>query len=891
MFNVSGEGLVTFFRALPIYGRVSYLGPIKPSHAQLDVLLVATEQNNLFILEWEPLQHEFVTRYTANLHERVGKLREQGHIGAVDPQSRAVCMDIYEGFLKFAPLMPRGGLGELLNMRIDELYVNDVQFLYGCERPTVAVLYSDIHSHVHVTSYAFHADEKKLKKGPLALTNIDAGTGFVVPVPFGGAVLLGEQIVYYTPCVRDKPSLVVSKNLRNPTVFKAWTMITPTVYLLGDFAGKLHLLTLVTKSVPPPQQQQQQKGAGRAPCSVIDMHIEVIGTTSIPSSLSHIGASTVFVGSQMGDSHVIRITGENNNSNNNSKIKKNKNSNVNGDISSDDEFDDEVFGIDDVGGEKGNGFETIDTFTNIGPISDFVIVDLDHRGQGQVVACSGGFKDGSIVVVRNGVGINEISSAPAPGVSGLWSLPDPQNPAKDRYLVLSYLGGTQVLELSEAGFDAALRPATSTGIVRTERTLQCSSMRPFSDGVVQVTPSAVVSLNEAGREVSRWMPPRGQRIELASLGKGAADVLLSLGKGTLVYFKIDPISGHIRKESLRSYTIRKAAAGAQEEGDEEVEEVEEVACLDVGNAATRRDTPPFCVVGTWGLEIVTLSIPDFRVLCRQKIPGDAVPRSIVVAELEDPVEAAKKSAFGDDSAMLIDDESGDDDEARANVLCGLGDGHLLTYKVNRNTGVFSDCKKLSIGTNAVDLRPVRNPETQGTTHVFASSNRPVIIFAGSTNPEYSASSAQQQQQQQQQQQPQSQSEHQQRQQRPPKKLLISSINLKEASHACTLRGAAGDRHGVKAAETFALISSGRLVIGTIDDIQKLHIRKTPQNEMPKRIAFQDETRTFGVISIRSDILPTGEEVSTTHIRMFDDQLSDRKIKIPFFFIDEFALIL
>ena len=44
---------------------------------------------------------------------------------------------------------------------------------------------------------------------------------------------------------------------------------------------------------------------------------------------------------------------------------------------------------------------------NVGPIVDFCVVDLDRQGQGQVVTCSGTFKDGSIRVVRNGIWINE----------------------------------------------------------------------------------------------------------------------------------------------------------------------------------------------------------------------------------------------------------------------------------------------------------------------------------------------------------------------------------------------------------------------------------------------------------------------------------------------------
>jgi len=49
-------------------------------------------------------------------------------------------------------------------------------------------------------------------------------------------------------------------------------------------------------------------------------------------------------------------------------------------------------------------------------------MDLEKQGQGQIVACCGGFKDGSLRVVRNGVGINEIASFDMPGLKNVWSL-------------------------------------------------------------------------------------------------------------------------------------------------------------------------------------------------------------------------------------------------------------------------------------------------------------------------------------------------------------------------------------------------------------------------------------------------------------------------------------
>ena len=41
--------------------------------------------------------------------------------------------------------------------------------------------------------------------------------------------------------------------------------------------------------------------------------------------------------------------------------------------------------------EDGDGsyVEVLDTYTNLGPIIDLCVVDLERQGQGQVVTCSG----------------------------------------------------------------------------------------------------------------------------------------------------------------------------------------------------------------------------------------------------------------------------------------------------------------------------------------------------------------------------------------------------------------------------------------------------------------------------------------------------------------------
>jgi DNA damage-binding protein 1 len=53
--------------------------------------------------------------------------------------------------------------------------------------------------------------------------------------------------------------------------------------------------------------------------------------------------------------------------------------------------------------------------------------------------------------------------------------------------------------------------------------------------------------------------------------------------------------------------------------------------------------------------------------------------------------------------------------------------------------------------------------------------------------------------------------------------------------------------------SLALATDSTITIGTIDEIQKLHIRTVPLGESPRRIAYQESSQTFGVISMRLDM--------------------------------------
>ena len=140
--------------------------------------------------------------------------------------------------------------------------------------------------------------------------------------------------------------------------------------------------------------------------------------------------------------------------------------------------------------------------------------------------------------------------------------------------------------------------------------------------------------------------------------------------------------------------------------------------------------------------------------------------------------------------------------------------------------------QVTLGTQPTVLRPFRS---QSTVNVFACSDRPTVIYS---------------------------SNH---------KLVFSNVNLKEVAHMCPLNSEAYP-------DSLVLATDTAVTIGTIDEIQKLHIRTVPLGESPRRIAYQETTQvrtqftfifkifffliltlfghfqTFGVITSRVDIV-------------------------------------
>lgn len=57
--------------------------------------------------------------------------------------------------------------------------------------------------------------------------------------------------------------------------------------------------------------------------------------------------------------------------------------------------------------------------------------------------------------------------------------------------------------------------------------------------------------------------------------------------------------------------------------------------------------------------------------------------------------------------------------------------------------------------------------------------------------------------------------------------------------------------------SIALVTPTALIIGSVDEIQKLHVRTLPLEETPKRLALQSETSSLGVITYRQEMFQEG----------------------------------
>lgn len=427
-----------------------------------------------------PNFQEIRTKTSGSVKDRIGRAIDNSKIGVMDPQNRMIGLHLYEGHFKVIPMDAKGQLKDAFNIRLEELEVLDIQFLSGCSKATIAVLYQDQRYARHIKTYSINTRDKEFGPGPWAQCNVEHNASELIPVPapYGGVLILGHQTI----CYHSGTAFITIPIQNTRMCAYGWVDTDGSRLLISDQSGGLHVVILTSDLTSR---------------IVETAHIEALGHTSCASSISYLDNGVVFIGSAFGDSQLIKLNPEKD--------------------------------------ALGNYIEVLDTYDNLGPIMDMCVADLDRQGQGQAVTCSGCSKDGSLRIIRNGIGINENAAIELAGIKGMWSL-RPSSTNHDKFLVQAFISETRVLAFEEdEDGDSQLAEGEIVGF-QVGCTLFCGCVS--GNMAMQATERGVVLICcDSLQAIDKWDPPAGLNITVAS--GNSSRVVLALGGGNLVHLEVD----------------------------------------------------------------------------------------------------------------------------------------------------------------------------------------------------------------------------------------------------------------------------------------------------------------------------------------------------------------
>ena len=752
---------------VPVRGRIVTLQSFRPTGSDTDYLLYTTERKRYAILSYNTSRKVVETRSSGDWSDCVGREKEGAPICIIDPMLKCVICHFYDGFLNVIPMALGGALmdthSDTFNVRLLENSALSMCFLGGTststsgsadaganktQHPVIAYIYQDVKGTYHATTKILDMDSKKLIEGPWTLkyNPIDAMSTILFAHPPTGdnaVIIVGhKQITYYN----GTTSKTVSMEAK---IILCYGRVDENRYLLGDERGNLWLLVV------------------NCPDNIVkSLDLECMGEINIPSTITYVTDGVVFIGTQYGDSELIHLADE----------------------------------MIDKGTHK-SYIQSSTEYTSLGPILDFDTVTSNQ--QHAVVTCSGMGKNGTLRIVRNGIGMHEQAEVEIPGITALFAIHLPGD-VYDKYLLQSFIHATRILAIS----DDEMAEDTIPGFLSHESTLYAGNISTGSGGdfdfMLQVTPPQIVLVryvDGAFETVDSWKP-EGANVTVASANR-AGQVVIALRGGVVVSFQCDENG------------IRELARCAFEE---------EVSCINLnpvfadvssmdidngGHDGLRRNNEisKLAAIGLWNDFTVRLvALPNLSQLHRIDLGSDTQPRSLVLSLLE-----------SNQSPMLF---------------VGFGDGQLLSYQIGVVTdnsdsdGVLTvsvnNRKKVSLGTQAITLTAFQAIE--GKTCVFAASDRPSIAYSSNG------------------------------------KTMYSNINITgDVTYACPF-------HCELFHDSLALASDDSLIIGTIDDIQKLHVHTFKLGETPRRIAYHEPGKVFCVGCVASE----NERLETNSVKFIDE---------------------
>ncbi|KAF8248907.1 DNA damage-binding protein 1 [Wilcoxina mikolae CBS 423.85] len=631
--------LRTSFR---VYGSINGLLTLRPSNSSTDHLFITTDHNDYFTVSWDRERDTIRNERTAqDVADRFLRDAPGGPRYIADPGGRMLGIHVYEGLFLAIPFVLAekkgrrkttskgeiGNLDEHSTIRMKELMIIDIAFLYGTDIPVLAVLHrGGKPDTAQLSTYKVtkSGGACELQEWEIKSSSLEAAAKVLIPLPepLGGVLVVGEQMVFYLPAPGEH-SRAIKRPLVEPTVFQAWGMVDRQRYLLGDEVGKLKMLFL--------QLDEDDK--------IVDIKVETIGETSTANTLIYLDNGHVFVGSQHGDSQLVKLS------------------------------------------PQEPKCQVIQSLTSLAPILDFQVVGASHSGtedqqnqytsgQTKIVSGCGGFSTGGLRSMRSGVGLKDSAIlGDMDGVRGLWAVKIDAASEFDDILLVSFIDETRIFRFDPDGEVEELN--NFKGFCLDEETLIAIVLA--GEKLLQVTPARIKLIDAEGGTVLSEITT-ASKITAASANHER--LVCNVENNSIVVYDV--------LHELKEIKSRKFE--------------HEIACLYASPAF-----PEICTVGFWTVAAVSLlSLPGLETLTEVSLGGGTagtIPRSAVVVQVLENQPPSLLVAMGDGTlyTFSVDDKKNYELSQKKAIALGTQAFYFQVIPGGNDTvSVFAACDHPSL---------------------------------------------------------------------------------------------------------------------------------------------------------------------------------------------------
>lgn len=195
VFIIESKGLKPI-KEVNIYGKIAVLKLFRQADEKKDFIFILTQAYQAMILECkyskERDEFEIVTKAHGNVSDKIGKPAETGILAVIDPQARVIGMRLYEGLFKIIPLEKDSNELKAYSLRMEDVNVQDVEFLYGATQPTLILIHQDNQGR-HIKTHEISLRDKEFVKVSWKQDNVETEATMLIPVPtpLGGALVIG----------------------------------------------------------------------------------------------------------------------------------------------------------------------------------------------------------------------------------------------------------------------------------------------------------------------------------------------------------------------------------------------------------------------------------------------------------------------------------------------------------------------------------------------------------------------------------------------------------------------------------------------------------------------------------------------------------------------------